>query len=743
MENVWRKAQRLGEPGAKIELRGASCGATSDGRTKMGDGTADELAVEIRHCNSITQANITLRQAALNIKYGPNGVGKSTIANALRLRAEGGDALEMLSPFKYRGVEGAPSPKVLGADSIETVLVFDDVYVSQFVFRPDEVLKDSFEVFINTDEYKQGLEQIAELFHELKETFSEQEEFVKALGAFTALRDAFGVTKSGAVAKTSRGYKAIGAGGKLAHVPEALQGYKSFLESDDPAGWITWQGRGKVYLEISENCPFCSSEGLNKEIIKSVSEVYESAAVKNLSTLRNTIHELGDYFEKEALIRLTALLTTLGELSPEQATFLANLRAQVETLLGKLDALRALSFHTLRDADTNTVGDVLLNLKIDLPLLDALASEKTKTVVSLINSKLDEVAKRIDELRSEIGKQKGRVATLIKGNEKAVNDFLKSAGYRYSVSIKQTDSSYRMIVEHEDFSGHLEAAGRHLSYGEKNAFALVLFMHHVRMVKPDLVVLDDPVSSFDKTKKFAILHQLFHGPSSIREFTTLLLTHDIEPAIDIVLNPTSGQFAMMQPVAHFLKSTAGGLQEKRIERGHLSTFSQVCKDNISAASDVVIKAIYLRRLYEVHGDLGPVYDILSSLLHVREVPSAKGVDGILMPLTSDELSAGMDAIRELIPEFDYASVVQELKDPAAVRAKFNATTVGFEKVQLFRTLSSDANQVKVDDKVFQKFVNESYHIENEYVMQLNPREFDAVPEHVILKCRAILDTAAS
>jgi hypothetical protein len=168
-----------------------------------------------------------------------------------------------------------------------------------------------------------------------------------------------------------------------------------------------------------------------------------------------------------------------------------------------------------------------------------------------------------------------------------------------------------MIVEHEDFAGHLEAANRHLSYGEKNAFALVLFMHHVRKVQPDLVVLDDPVSSFDKTKKFAILHQLLHGSSSIREYTTLLLTHDIEPAIDIVLNPTSGQFAMMQPIAHFLRGSAGTVQEKQIERRHISTFSQVCKDNIDASSDDVIKSIYLRRLYEVHGDLGVEYDILS------------------------------------------------------------------------------------------------------------------------------------
>ena len=45
-------------------------------------------------------------------------------------------------------------------------------------------------------------------------------------------------------------------------------------------------------------------------------------------------------------------------------------------------------------------------------------------------------------------------------------------------------------------------ANEHLSYGEKNAFALVLFMYSVLKDNPDLIVLDDPISSFDGNKKF-------------------------------------------------------------------------------------------------------------------------------------------------------------------------------------------------------------------------------------------------
>lgn len=705
----------------------------------MNDTSTKDLMIEIRDCNSITDARIALRQSALNRKYGANGVGKSTIARALQLRTGGDGSLDPLVPFKNRGVDGAPPPRVIGTDAIEKVLVFDEDYVLQFAFQPDEVLKDSFEVFINTDEYKHGLAQIDALFQALNDTFAQQDEFDAALDAFKSLRDAFGVTKTGAIAKTSRGFKALGMGGKMAHIPEPLQGYKQFLESEDPATWITWQAKGKAFLDRSENCPFCSSPSLNKQIAMQVSEEYESAAVKNLSALRQVIDQLGDYFEESKRELLKGLLTSLGELSPEQSNFLANLRAQVQTFLGKLTDLRGLSFHTLRDAAD--VNELLLSLKIDLPLLDAFNSEKTASVVGVINDKLDEVAGRINELRAELGKQKRRVSDLIKVNQDAVNEFLRSAGYRYTVKIEETEDSYRMIVEHADFPGHLESANRHLSYGEKNAFALVLFMHHVRKERPDLVVLDDPVSSFDKTKKYAILHQLFHGKNSIREFTTLLLTHDIEPVIDIVLNPTARQFTMMKPVAHFLQGQAGTVRESVIEKHHISTFSQVCAANIKASSDDVIKCIYLRRLYEVHGDHGSEYQILSSLLHTRDVAGTKGADGEFTPLSAEQFAAGMQKIQEQIPAFDYDKVVQELKDPAIVKAKFDATDVGYEKVQLFRVLLADENWAKNGDKAFQKFVNESYHIENEYVMQLNPRQFDAVPEHMIKACEARLAEA--
>ncbi|NDK91706.1 AAA family ATPase [Gordonia desulfuricans] len=695
-----------------------------------------DYAITIADCNSISRADITLRREALNIKYGPNGIGKSTIARALVLNTRGQDALHELLPFKYRQRGGKEAPTVVGADEIKSVLVFDEHYVSQFVFQPDEVIKNSFEIFIRTPEYQAGNEELEEIFEDLKKVFLENKALDDVIAGFTELRNAFTITKSGAIAKTSKGFKALGVGGKLSKIPKPLLGFQSFLDSDDPAGWLSWQAKGKNYLQLSDNCPFCSVPNVDKKTAVHVSETYESAAVKNMSALRLVIDRLAGFFVPERLDQLRKITTSLEELSREQDQFLANLRGQVETLLDKFTALKGLSFVSLRDEPD--VDKALRSLKIELDLLDALNSEGTRGVVEDMNARLDDVAERITDIKRRVGIQKSQVAKSIERNQGEINEYLRSAGYKYAVRIEPKGDSYRMILEHKDAPGHLEAAGSHLSFGERNAFALVLFMHQVRRDSPDLVVLDDPVSSFDKTKKFAILHKLFHGKQSLRGFTTLLLTHDIEPAIDIIRTATSGQFRAATPAVHFLQSREGQVEEKPIRPADIMTFSQICDENTDSSADPIIKCIYLRRRYEVHGDRGPEYDVLSSLLHVRDEPSAKGENGEFNALGKEEREHAIAKIEKIIPGFDYEALLAELKDREVLKAKFQETNVGYEKVQIFRIALELDPEASIADVAFKKFVNETYHIENEYVMQLNPREFDSVPEHVIQACAELL-----
>ena len=95
----------------------------------------------IKNCNSIDEAVISIEVGRLNIKYGTNGTGKSTIALAVDFGSNPDADLSQLTPFKYRSGDPTttPKPSIEGAGQFSTVAVFNEEYVNKFVFQQDEV----------------------------------------------------------------------------------------------------------------------------------------------------------------------------------------------------------------------------------------------------------------------------------------------------------------------------------------------------------------------------------------------------------------------------------------------------------------------------------------------------------------------------------------------------------------------------------------------------------------------------
>lgn len=689
--------------------------------------------IKISNCNSIDEAQIKITRGRLNIKYGPNGLGKSTIAKAISAHINDDGTLADLLPFKLRKTKTDKVPSVAGTDDLKSALIFDEAYVNQFAFQQDEVVKNSFEIFIKTPEYDAAMEQIAESFEGIRKAFGQSAEIEQTTKDLKDLRDAFGkANKDGSISKTSKVIKAFGDGNKIDNVPDHLLPFETFIKSDNPSKWVGWQIKGNEFLKDGDVCPYCAS-GLPKQEQKdtalAVSKQYNATAVDHLNALKAVIDRLGKYFSPSCKTNLDKVVNAKLELTPAEKSFLGSLRTAINALIEQLDGLRTISFFALRDVDQ--IDAKLQGLKIDLGMIDKLDSPETRKVIDPINVQLEELLKTVTTLKVQVGKHKTQIRKTIQENQKSINGFLKSAGYRYAVSIVAEPDSYKMKLVHDDLDEHIEMASKHLSYGERNAFALVLFMHEVNSKKPNLVVLDDPISSFDKNKKFAILHELFRGKGSLQNTTTLMLTHDIEPAIDVVKS-TAGLFANAKPEASFLSTKQGVVSEVAITKEDIQTFAQICDEIVASDADILIKSVYLRRHYEILNTKGLAYNLLASLLHKRPQPTVKSATED-RTMTAEEKTEAENEIRKSIPTFNYDLLVGEFQDVPSLKAKYQATEVGYEKIQLFRLISGHH-----DDDVIKKFINEAYHIENEHIMQLDPRRFDSVPEYVVKECDRLL-----
>ena len=107
------------------------------------------IRAEVNNCNNIESAKIQLRKNHLNIRYAMNGIGKSTIAEAIKCSSEGND-LSVLRPF---GSDTEPTCTLSEPNIM--VLLFNEKFVDDIVFQESEVIQNSFEVFIKTPDYEE------------------------------------------------------------------------------------------------------------------------------------------------------------------------------------------------------------------------------------------------------------------------------------------------------------------------------------------------------------------------------------------------------------------------------------------------------------------------------------------------------------------------------------------------------------------------------------------------------------
>lgn len=129
------------------------------------------------------------------------------------------------------------------------------------------------------------------------------------------------------------------------------------------------------------------------------------------------------------------------------------------------------------------------------------------------------------------------------------------------------------------------------------------------------------------------------------------------------------------------------------------------------------------------------YQSLSNLLKKREKPF-KRESGSGSEMTTSEIENATKEIRREMPHFDYMAHLKTLCDDTYMAKVYKEAAFNYEKLQIFRIIKKDMSGIDVIDK----FINETFHIENEYVMQLNPCKYEIVPQYIIEKCDCLLCT---
>ena len=695
-----------------------------------------EHTITIQNCNNIRKANIILAEETLNIKYGYNGTGKSTISEAIRLKMEGND-LSALTPYDATDSDDDNAPSV-GDIPFQTVKVFNDEYIQKYLFKKEGIFADSYSVLLRSQECDELTRQINELLSELQGSVFQGDSIrtlADTLATYTSMvkYSSNGVTKRGGVGEVLKG------GGTGFEKYPVLDRYRPFYSStaDKVAKWARWRTDGIGQMN-GDSCPFCTTD-LVQETIKAENDTIQTVFKKSaLETAGAILEFLRTCIDKGYILpdSKSVLETYMGDETKAQELFseLGHLGEETSYLCEKLHRIMSFRPMNVTNEELQKLEECLKQMKIDERQISKFyTTDETKALVTELNGKIDTLLSNTDRLKGLFFRHGAMLKKLIDKRRDDINSFFNLAGFPYEFEIiEEGENKANTYLRPVGQAKAVSDPQNHLSWGERNAFSLVMFMFDAVNENADLIVLDDPISSFDSNKKFAVIRRMFDNQQEVtfREKTVLMLTHDLQPIIDYI----HGGFLKGLTTAvsaEYLENNKGEISSRKIVDSDLLNIVTLTE---SYAKDIN-KPLYVRvvnarkhiELTKEYFSSMESYDLLSNLIHGREIPE----DGERQPMTEEAIQKGIGDLVPYLNGYDsYSKLFQEVRTQYILGELENnnpyyrilAIRLLFERVEGFITMLRRKHPGAC------KFLNESNHIENDYVFQLDPEKFYSIPK---------------
>lgn len=699
--------------------------------------------IQIHNCNNIKIGTIRIEPNKLNIKYGINGTGKTTIANAIKYSVKEDKLQDLQSYYSTDKVSIEVSPQ------FNKILVFNEEFINQVVFVEDEVIENSFEVFLKTPDYEAKKRRLDEHLKNLREIVVEDSEIVDLKNKLMTINGKFSRTSTGKLSATGV-LKSLLSKQNLYNIPTELESYRPFIENaDNNIAWIDWVNKGDAFDNI-DCCPYCS-EGLKenhiqkKEIFK---KTYKKKDSQNLKEILELVQELKEFISDE---KYNDLIKYIKSETPDDVIkmIVGKLTTELDLLISIFDAISDFGRKNIAMADISDIEQQISHMEIPVDIFEIFRGEKLLNIFSRINEKIVQLKGEVSSLKKEMGELKGLLLATINASQMDINDFLKTAGINYEIEIRAEDETNSKTILKQCFSdekSNVENIREHLSWGEKNAFSLILFMYYAHMQNADLIILDDPVSSFDSNKKYAILHRMFKNMGkqqiSLLDKTVLLLTHDFEPITDFIV---VGKMSKDNAVASFVWNENGIVAEQIIDPEDDVCIITEEYANIARKSDVniVSRVAFLRKLCELNGrqgEWGEAYEILSCLVHASGI-RRKLANDTYVDMDDTEIERGMSKIKEFIPGFDFEEYKDSTYTISGIKTLYECENNAYLKIQLFRAIceiAGDTIKLSPFDDGWYKFIDETYHIENDYLHYLDILKFNIVPNYISNKVEKMM-----
>lgn len=390
--------------------------------------------VKLTNCGNIINGTITIEKSKLNIKYGINGTGKSTVSKSLKYKDS-----EQITELKSFYSVGEPNVSV--TPDMGEVITFDEEFVNQIVFVDNEVIGNSFEVFLKTENYELKKNQVETRLKQIHNILSLDEQIRKLRQIIVDVTSKFKTTSTGALSSTGMLKSIINR--QVAFIPNELSQYEGFITNKEISiPWIDWKGRGDQY-DINDRCPYCSEkidrvqQDVRKQVFKNT---YSKADSQNLADMLKFLEELHIYLAEDKYATLVGCVKQNVDGERIKSLF-TKLYSEFSIIINRYNMIEAFGRKKIAIADIGNLNKSLELMRFPIEDFEFFVSDLVKEVFCKTNDIVDSLISEIGEIKKEMGQLKAVLRATVETSQNDINEFLKMAGINYEIIIEAEDEN--------------------------------------------------------------------------------------------------------------------------------------------------------------------------------------------------------------------------------------------------------------------------------------------------------------
>ena len=718
-----------------------------------------EIPLTFENCRNIKKVDggsLPLQYNRLNVLFGSNGTGKTTVSKVLDYWCNPDETAKLDALRSYifmQSQNAADAPKVSTGKNKRPILIFNSEWVENHCFHDDGNLHaGAYRLYVSSPGVRKLERERKSLLSKLNAVLSgEDVENVRKL-ADTAVKG-IGISSRGKIGSAFKD------SAPLEGLPVALSRVAMGMKDQDKTQWIGWHVRGAQHaMNAGRACPYC---GNSTPDIQSYIDFDNMHAAKQGDAWASVV----SVFAEGKLFRITVnrkalkLMSGMKQLDNGEKQWVLNIVQRAKALSDCISNAR----DTVSSFGENSSDQFFANLKACLVTLEDESgfADDVRSAMRKIASAIRRVIANESKIRSLVIDLEKRAAANAMTYKVEIDFMLEKCGYPYSIEIASNCSSQesKVILSPTTTGNPLVAQPkRALSYGEQNTLALILFMFEAIASRDScLIVLDDPISSFDGDKRFALLYRMFHNfakdktcadRKSLAWRTVVLLTHDYLVVSDVLT--ILGNKVLRPHVLHLSCGKNGALSHREVGAEAVRPYIQMIRRRIkdSASRDAFFQLVYLRCYCEMmrrskhdkKTSEGCAFVVISLLVDDydwdRALEEMHWDGGPERPYV---LITGESFIRRYISGFDFEASFRALRDDSEICRLYASKGISpYEKLQVLRLL---IRQAKIDDRgpILVRYANEVYHLAGDYLLQLDPVDFNPVPPFVLDWCAESFD----